>query len=190
REISDPNGTAKRIAAITGQHRAALARRLAVALDAKQHFVWITRRVDSESGKKLDAMERKGVYSRKEPKRFYPNDSLAAHELGFVGTDEVGLGGVEQFYNDRIRGESGKLYLETDAQRRAFESYEIQPHPGQTVVLTIDQTVQYRAEQALFAAVERSHAKSGTAIVMDPLSGDILALANAPAFNPNQPPRD
>ena len=110
--------------------------------------------------------------------------------LGFVGTDEVGLGGVEQFYNERIRGEAGKLFVESDAQRRAFESYEVQPHPGQTVVLTIDQTIQFRAEQALLAAVERTHAKSGTAIVMDPLNGDILALANAPTFNPNQPPRD
>src|SRR5207249_2121166 len=69
-------------------------------------------------------------------------------------------------------------------------SYEVQPHPGQTVVLTIDQTIQYRTEQALFAAVEQSHAKSGTAIVMDPHTGEILALANAPAFDPNQPTKD
>ena len=190
RDISDPNGTAKRIAAITGQDRDELARRLAVAIDAKKQFVWITRRVDSESAKKLDAMELKGVYSRKEPKRFYPNDSLAAHVLGFVGTDEIGLSGVEQSYNEKIRGESGKVYLEMDRERRAFESYEVQPNPGQTVVLTIDQTIQYRTEQALSAAVERAHAKSGTAIVMDPKTGEILALANAPSFDPNQPGKD
>jgi len=76
-----------------------------------------------------------------------------------------------------------------DRDRRAFESHEVQPHPGQTVVLTIDQTIQYRTEQALGAAVERAHAKSGTAIVMDPQTGEILALANAPAFDPNQPPK-
>jgi cell division protein FtsI (penicillin-binding protein 3) len=79
------------------------------------------------------------------------------------------------------------VFYETDAKRRAFESYEVQPHPGQTVVLTIDQSIQYRTEQALFAAVERANAKSGTAIVMDPRTGEILALANAPAFDPNQP---
>src|SRR6266550_2046219 len=186
RDISDPNDTAKRIAAITGQDRDELVKRLAVAIDAKKQFVWIARRINIESAKKLDAMELKGIYSRQEPKRYYPNDSLAAHVLGFVGTDEIGLSGVEQSYNEKIRGESGKVYLEMDRDRRAFESYEVQPNPGQTVVLTIDQTIQYRTEQALGAAVERTHAKSGTAIVMDPRTGEILALANAPSFDPNQ----
>src|SRR5438270_7167392 len=186
RDISDPNDTAKRIAAITGQDRDELAKRLAVAIDAKKQFVWIARRINIESAKKLDAMELKGIYSRQEPKRYYPNDSLAAHVLGFVGTDEIGLSGVEQSYNEKIRGESGKVYLEMDRDRRAFESYEVQPNPGQTVVLTIDQAIQYRTEQALGAAVERAHAKSGTAIVMDPRTGEILALANAPSFDPNQ----
>ncbi len=186
RDISDPNDTAKRIAAITGQDRDELVKRLAVAIDAKKQFVWIARRINIESAKKLDAMELKGIYSRQEPKRYYPNDSLAAHVLGFVGTDEIGLSGVEQSYNEKIRGESGKVYLEMDRDRRAFESYEVQPNPGQTVVLTIDQTIQYRTEQALGEAVERAHAKSGTAIVMDPRTGEILALANAPSFDPNQ----
>ncbi len=190
RDISDPDGTAKRIAAITGQDRDELSRRLSAAIDAKKQFVWITRRVAMESAKKLDAMELKGVFSRKESKRYYPNDSLAAHVLGFVGAEQNGLGGVEQFYNEKISGEAGKVYLERDAERRVFESYEVQPNPGQTVVLTIDQTIQYRTEQALSAAVERAHAKSGTAIVMDPQTGEILALANAPSFDPNQPTKD
>ena len=190
RDISDPNDTAKRIASVTGQDRDELARRLNTAIDAKKQFVWIARRVAIESATKLDAMELTGVYSRKEPKRYYPNDSLAAHVLGSVGTDEIGLSGVEQYYNEKIRGESGKVYLEMDRERRAFESYEVQPNPGQTVVLTIDQTIQYRTEQALGAAVERAHAKSGTAIVMDPHSGEILALANAPSFDPNRPQKD
>jgi cell division protein FtsI (penicillin-binding protein 3) len=190
RDISDPDNTAKKIAAITGQDRDDLSRRLAAAIDAKKQFVWITRRVAIESAHKLDAMELKGVFSRKESKRYYPNDSLAAHVLGFVGAEQNGLGGVEQFYNEKISGEAGKVYLERDAERRVFESYEVQPNPGQTVVLTIDQTIQYRTEQALSAAVERAHAKSGTAIVMDPRTGEILALANAPSFDPNQPTKD
>lgn len=190
RDISDPNDTAKRIAAITGQDRDELARRLATAIDAKKQFVWITRRLAIESAHKLDAMELKGIFSRKELKRYYPNDSLAAHVLGFVGSEQNGLGGVEQFYNEKISGEGGKVYLERDAERRVFESYEVQPNPGQTVVLTIDQTIQYRTEQALSAAVERAHAKSGTAIVMDPQTGEILALANAPSFDPNEPTKD
>jgi cell division protein FtsI (penicillin-binding protein 3) len=192
RDFTDPNDTAKRIASITGQDRDELAKRLAAAMDARKGFVWIARRVDIELAKQLDAMELKGIYSRKESKRYYPNDSLAAHVLGFVGTEEIGLSGVEQYYNEKIRGQSGKVYLERDgsAKRRVFESYEVQPNPGQTVVLTIDQTIQYRTEQALSAAVERAHAKSGTAIVMDPRTGEILALANAPSFDPNQPTKD
>jgi cell division protein FtsI (penicillin-binding protein 3) len=190
REIESIAETARRIAAITGQDRAELTNRLNDAKDLNKKFVWVVRRLDVQSAGKLDALNLDGVYSRKEPKRYYPNDSLAAHVLGFVGTDEIGLSGVEQYYNDRIRGESGKLYLETDARRRAFESYQIQPHPGQTIILTIDQTVQYRTEQALAGAVGRTHAKSGTAIVMNPQTGEILALANSPAFDPNQPPKD
>lgn len=188
REVLDSNETAKKIAAITGQDRAELAKRLDTAIDAKKQFVWIARRVDIEAARKLDAMELTGIYSRKEPKRYYPNDSLAAHVLGFVGMEETGLGGVEQFYNEKIRGEAGKVFLERDgsSERRIFDSYEVRPNPGQTVVLTIDQTIQYRTEQALGAAVQRAHAKSGTAIVMDPRTGEILALANVPSFDPNQ----
>jgi cell division protein FtsI/penicillin-binding protein 2 len=186
-EIIDINGTAKKIASVTGQNRDELAARISEGKDAKKQFIWLIRRIDSEMATKLDAMALAGVYSRKEPKRYYPNDGLAAHVLGFVGTDEIGLGGVEQYYNEKIRGEGGKVFYERDRDRRAFESYEVQPHPGQTVVLTIDQTIQYRTEQALFAAVAGAHAKSGTAIVMDPHTGEILALANAPAFDPNQP---
>src|SRR5437667_10853730 len=186
REILNTDNTARRIAAVTGQDRTELAGRLSEAKETNKKFIWIVRRLDIQSASKLDQLNLDGLYSRKEPKRYYPNDSLAAHVLGFVGADEIGLSGVEQYYNDKIRGESGKVYLERDARRRAFESYEIQPHPGQTVVLTIDQTIQFRTEQALATAVEGSHAKSGTAIVMDPNTGEILALANAPTFDPNQ----
>ena len=187
REIPSTEDTARRIAAITGQDRAELTSRLSEAKESSKKFVWILRRLDIQSASKLDQLNLDGIYSRKEPKRYYPNDSLAAHVLGFVGTDEIGLSGVEQYYNEKIRGEAGKVYLERDRERRAFESYEVQSHPGQTVVLTIDQTIQYRTEQALSAAVDRAHAKSGTAIVMDPRTGEILALANAPTFDPNQP---
>src|SRR5256885_6160360 len=186
-EVKDVDETARKIAATTGVDRAELVKRFNDAKDTNKKFIWIVRRLEMERASKLDALELDGVYSRKEPKRYYPNDTLAAHVLGFVSTDEIGLGGVEQSYNEKIRGEAGKVYLEVDRDRRAFESYEVQPHPGQTVVLTIDQTIQYRTEQALSAAVDRAHAKSGAAIVMDPRTGEILALANAPTFDPNQP---
>jgi cell division protein FtsI (penicillin-binding protein 3) len=187
-EVNNVEETARRIASVTGLDRLDLVRRFNEAKDANKKFIWIIRRLEMDRASRLDSLELAGVYSRKEPKRYYPNDSLAAHVLGFVGTDEIGLGGVEQSYNEKIRGEAGKLYLEVDRDRHPFESYEVQPQPGQTVVLTIDQVIQYRTEQALSAALERTHAKSATAVVMDPRTGEILALANAPTYDPNQPP--
>ncbi len=89
-------------------------------------------------------------------------------------------------YNAKIAGEPGKLFLEKDARGKPYESFEIASKPGQSVVLTIDQSIQYQAEQALNTAIKSSRAKSGTVIVLDPRSGDVLALANAPGFDPNQ----
>ncbi|HEX7722235.1 MAG TPA: hypothetical protein VF397_08755, partial [Pyrinomonadaceae bacterium] len=151
-EVKNIDETVRKIASVTGLDRADLIKRFNDAKDANKKFIWIVRRLEMELANKLDALEIEGVYSRKEPKRYYPNDTLAAHVLGFVNADELGLGGVEQSYNEKIRGEAGKVYLEVDRDRRAFESYEVQPHPGQTVVLTIDQLIQYRTEQALQAA--------------------------------------
>jgi cell division protein FtsI (penicillin-binding protein 3) len=156
------------------------------AQDANKRFVWIARRLDADQANKLVALNLPGLQSVLEPKRYYPNGSLAAHVLGYVGLDGDGLGGLERSYNEKIAGEPGRLFLEKDATGKPYESYEIASKPGQTVVLTIDQAIQYEAEQALSEAVRNSHAKSGTVIVLDPRSGDILALANAPTFDPNQ----
>ncbi|HEX7296715.1 MAG TPA: penicillin-binding transpeptidase domain-containing protein, partial [Pyrinomonadaceae bacterium] len=163
-----------------------LAKEFREALDEKRRFIWIARRLDADLAAKITALNLPGRHPQLEPKRFYPNGSLAAHVLGYVGLDGQGLGGVEQSYNEKISGEPGQLFIEKDANGKAYESYEIAAKPGQTVVLTIDQSIQYLAEQALQSAVQRSRAKSGTVIVLDPRSGDILALANAPTFDPNK----
>lgn len=151
----------------------------------KKRFVWVARRLDADHAAKITALGLPGLHAELESKRYYPNGQLAAHVLGYVGLDGKGLGGVEQFYNSKIAGEAGRLFLERDANGKPYESYEIASKPGQTVVLTIDQAVQYQAEQALNAAIQRTRAKSGTVIVLDPKSGEILALANAPSFDPN-----
>jgi cell division protein FtsI (penicillin-binding protein 3) len=156
------------------------------AQEAKRRFIWITRRLDFDRANKLVAMKLPGLNAVLEPKRFYPNGPLAAHILGYVGLDGTGLGGLEQSYNEKIAGEPGRLFIEKDASGKPYESYEIASKPGQTVVLTIDQSIQYQAEQALNNAVKSSRAKSGSVIVLDPRSGEILALANAPTFDPNQ----
>ncbi|HET9479635.1 MAG TPA: penicillin-binding protein 2, partial [Pyrinomonadaceae bacterium] len=151
----------------------------------KRRFIWIARRLDADHANRIVAMNLPGLQSVLEPKRYYPNGPLAAHVLGYVGLDGDGLGGLERFYNSKISGEPGRLFLERDANGKPYESYEIASKPGQTVVLTIDQSIQYQAEQALNNAVKSSRARSGTVIVLDPRSGDVLALANAPSFDPN-----
>jgi len=150
-----------------------------------KRFVWVARRLEAAQAEQVTSLGLPGLHSELEPKRYYPNGQLAAHVLGYVGVDGKGLGGVEQFYNSKISGEPGQVFVERDAKGDAYESYEIASKPGQTVVLTIDQAIQYQAEQALNAAIQRTRAKSGTVIVLDPKSGEILALANAPSFDPN-----
>ena len=190
----DPDGldtktldrNAQLLAQSLGLKQADLAKEFREAHAEKRRFIWIARRLDADLGARIVAMNLPGIQTRLEPKRYYPNNQLAAHVLGYVGLDGQGLGGVEQFYNARISGEPGRLFLEKDANGKPYESYEIASKAGQTVVLTIDQTIQYMAEQSLLAAVQRSRAKSGSVIVLDPRSGEILALANAPTFDPNK----
>src|SRR5215216_3682416 len=190
----DPDGldvetldrNAKQLAQSLGLKQAELEKEFREAHAEKRRFIWIARRLDADRAAKIVDMELPGIQTRLEPKRYYPNGPLAAHVLGYVGLDGQGLGGVEQSYNAKISGEPGRLFLEKDAKGKPYESYEIASKPGQTVVLTIDQSIQYLAEQSLQAAVQRSRAKSGTVIVLDPRSGEILALANAPTFDPNK----
>lgn len=184
-EIENIAETSNRLATAVGIDATELARRINEADKAKAKFIWLARRLDEAHAKEIQDLNLKGIHMRKEPKRFYPNGSLAAHVLGFVGIDEVGLSGMEQFHNERIRGESGKVFVEKDAHGLSYESIEEPSRAGQTVVLTIDQMIQYRTEQALVAAVDRTHARSGTVIVLEPRTGEILALANAPTFDPN-----
>lgn len=173
------------LASVLQLEKDALRKQLTDGLNQKRKFIWIARRVPADAIAQLQSLQLHGVHYRKESKRFYPNGSLASHVLGFVGLDNVGLGGIEKVYNQKISGEPGKLFLEKDSAGKAYESFEVPASPGQTIVLTIDQSVQYRTEQALADAVQRSRARSGTAIVLDPRTGEILALANAPAFDPN-----
>lgn len=187
RQIKNVEEASARLAPLVETDATALAARLKEAQSANRKFAWIARKLDVERADKIRALNLEGVYSLKEPKRRYPNGQLAAHVLGFVGMDEVGLAGIESSYNEQIHGEAGKVTIETDAHGRPYGSLEAQARPGETVVLTIDRLVQYKTEEALLSAVEKAHAKSGTAIVLDPHTGEILALASAPTFDPNDP---
>jgi cell division protein FtsI (penicillin-binding protein 3) len=177
--------TAYFVAQTLGLEFSELAKQLKDAQANSRRFVWIARRLDSDLVQPLLAMNLPGLGSYQEPKRYYPNGSLASHVLGFVSIDGQGLSGLEQVYNARISGEPGQVFFERDATGKTYESFEFASKPGQTVVLTIDQSIQFQAERALQAAVQRSRAKSGSVIVLNPLNGEILALANAPSFDPN-----
>ncbi|HKO59653.1 MAG TPA: penicillin-binding protein [Pyrinomonadaceae bacterium] len=177
--------TSSALASVLGQDANQLFTKITEARKSGSRFIWLARRLPPDQATQIESMDLTGVHMRKEPKRFYPNGPLAASILGFVGLDGNGLAGVEQVYNERISGEPGKLFIQRDSRGRAYESTEVPGRPGHTVVLTVDQTIQYHAEAALTTAITQSKAKSGTAIVLDPRTGEILALANAPTFDPN-----
>ena len=177
--------TAGILSSVLGADQKNLFNQIVEARNSSRRFLWIARRIAPDQAQTLQAMDLAGVHTRKEPKRFYPNGALAANVLGYVGLDGNGLAGIEQVYNEKITGEPGKLFIEKDSRGIAYESTEISGRPGQTVILTIDQSIQYQAEAVLTAAIEQSNAKAGTAIVLDPHNGEILALANAPSFDPN-----
>jgi cell division protein FtsI/penicillin-binding protein 2 len=186
REIENVEGAADALAHVLNIDKTGLAARLQEAKATRRGFVWLARRVGEEQARAVGELKLKGVYSVEEQKRRYPNGALAAHVLGFVGLDARGLAGVEQVYDAALTGEPGQLVVDADAKRRGFESEGSNPRDGQTIVLTIDQTVQYIVERELAAVVERTHAKSAAAVVLDPRTGELLALANAPAFDPNE----
>jgi cell division protein FtsI (penicillin-binding protein 3) len=187
RKIKNVEEVSARLAPLVEVDAGTLAARLKEAQSANRKFTWIARKLDEERAEKIRALNLEGVYMLKEPKRHYPNGALAAHVLGFVGLDEVGLAGIERAFDKQIRGEAGQVTIDTDAHGRPYGSLEAPARRGETVTLTIDRLVQYKTEQALVSAVEKSRAKSGTAIVLDPHTGEILALANAPTFDPNDP---
>ena len=153
---------------------------------ASRTFTWVARKVDAETSKRIHDLGLRGIYSQKESKRFYPNRELGAQVLGYVGLDDEGLSGIEREYDERLRGKPGEMLLSVDAKKRRFSSAEHQPVPGENVVLTIDDKIQYIAEHELDAAMQETHAVSGTVIVENPHTGEILALANRPTFNPNR----
>jgi cell division protein FtsI (penicillin-binding protein 3) len=183
--VAEIGCTAEILSSVLGRTQKDLFNQIMEARSSGRRFLWIARRIAPEQAQLLETIDLAGVHTRKEPRRFYPNGPLAAHLLGYVGLDGNGLAGIEQVYNERISGEPGKLFLEKDSRGRAYESTEISGRPGQTIILTIDQSIQYQAETALTAAISQSGAKAGTAIVLEPHTGEILALANAPTFDPN-----
>jgi cell division protein FtsI (penicillin-binding protein 3) len=189
--VTDPAGEAETVASILHLDRKSVAKQLQPATrpDGSQvRFVYLQRGVDLQTARRLEAKHLAGIGFSNESRRYYPGGNLASQVLGFVGTDGNGLAGLETQYEHLLAGRAGYHLVEEDP-RGIFipqgTSEDIPPVPGDDLMLTIDQAIQYRAQAALAAAVKANNAKGGTVIVMDPHTGDILAMATYPTFDPN-----
>jgi cell division protein FtsI (penicillin-binding protein 3) len=154
-------------------------------INDSRYFTWIARKQDPSVVAQVRALHLKGIFFQKEFKRFYPENDVAAQVLGYVGTDDNGLGGVEQTFNPALHGKPGRMLTALDARRHILASVERDPQTGENLVLTLDANIQFMAEQALDHAMERVKPLNGTIVVQDPHTGQILALAIRPTFNPN-----
>ncbi|MGB6596977.1 MAG: penicillin-binding protein [Candidatus Acidiferrum sp.] len=181
-EIADEHLAARLLSGVVDVPQEVLETRF----ESSRSFVWISRKLPPEKAEAITALNLKGVYLQKENQRFYPKRDLAAHVLGFVDMDEKGLGGIEYELDNKIRGESGKIVVMEDAKKRWFDASQAKLDSGADVVLTLDEKIQYLTERELNAAIAQTHAIAGSAIVMNPNNGEILALANWPTFNPNK----
>ena len=181
--IKNPKATAKALAAKLKLDERALYRKLT----SQKTFVWIKRQTSPKETEAVRALNLSGIVFRPEQNRFYPNRSLAAQVLGFSGIDGNGLEGVEYYYDDYLKHTNENLTVLRDALgREIVAEKDITPdQSGKSLILTIDQTIQYIAESTLADTVKEFEAISGTVIVMVPKTGAILALAHVPLFNAN-----
>ncbi len=180
-EVKDLPTAVSLITRITGDDRNT------VLADCRNHktFCWVARKANDETIERIKSLNLQGIHFQKEPKRFYPARDLAAQVVGTVGMEDSGQSGIEHEFDDELRGRAGKMFISVDARRQWFSDVEKQPEPGDNVVLTVDKNIQYIAEKELDQAIHDTQAISGTVIVENPRSGEILALANRPTFNPN-----
>lgn len=181
-EIPDVHSVAQMLGRILNVDPSELQHRMSGA----HAFAWVARKVDPAAAARIRSLNLKGIYFQKESKRFYPKRELASQVLGYVSMDDEGLGGVEREYDSRLAGKPGKLLISMDARKRWFGRVEKKPDPGENVVLTVDEKIQFIAERELDKVMADTHAEAGTIIVENPHTGEVLALANRPTFNPNQ----
>ncbi|GAC1654197.1 MAG: penicillin-binding protein [Acidobacteriaceae bacterium] len=150
-----------------------------------KNFTWVARKLDSDTAQRVRTLNLKGVSFAQESKRFYPKHELAAQVLGGVGMDDKGTAGVELAEDEALHGIEGRAMVSVDAKHRSVSRVEKEPESGENLVLTIDEKLQYIAERELKQGIDDTHAESGTVVVQDPRTGEILALANWPTFDPN-----
>jgi cell division protein FtsI (penicillin-binding protein 3) len=186
REVKDPGATARELCRRFPGDRA----RIEAAVRADGGFAWVTRAFLDVTEAERAAREVRGVHVCEEQKRIYPAGAAAAHVVGFTSTDGVGLEGIEKAFDEELRGREGWTTEYLDARGRAWTpagSAVAAPTPGRAVVLTIDRRFQEIAEDRLHKAVEETRSVGGSVVIMDPRTGEILALANEPCYAPESP---
>lgn len=184
RRVEEPKKAARQLAPILKTNR----RRLEKKLSSRRAFAYLRRRVDASLADRVEALKIRGIGTHTEPKRFYANVGLAAHVLGFVNLEGKGKAGVERHLDDELRGRSHVMPAMRDALGNLVFSEGFTPPgelEGKDIVLTIDRQIQHAAETALARMAEKFDPKGASAIVMHPASGEILAMASWPSFNPN-----
>ena len=199
REIEDVEATAKAVAGALKIKPHDILKDLKEAKASGKRFVVLARKLDEDTVKKLnetlktenlkktDEPKYAGLHWREEQKRQYPQGTLAAHIVGFSNSDDIGQAGIEQSQEENLRGAFTKKWQDRDRLGRVYdESENEEREPPKDVYLTISNSIQYKVEQALKSGVEAARAKSGTAIVLDPKTGEVLAMANYPTFDPNK----
>ena len=183
KEVREPLLTARALAPILARQE----QELYELLIRGRPFVYLARKIPPRQADQILKLNLPGVYFQEETKRIYPGRDLAAHVLGFAGLDNEGLAGLEYLYNDSIKGKNARVDVRFDARRNSYAS-DARPEQsdGNTIVLSLDRPIQYITQQVLEDTVRSSQAVSGSAIVMDPHTGEILAMASYPSFNPNR----
>ncbi len=186
RRIPDAEVAARILGAVLGQDTAELQAKIEKAATAKRGFLWVQRRITREQSERLRNFNLDWIELRQETRREYPSGQLAAHVIGSVDFQERGSSGIELALDDDLQGQAGAVKLVTDVKQRAYESTtESAALPGEDLTLTIDSRIQYTAETELAKAAINSGAKSGSVVVMQVRTGEVLALANWPTFDPN-----
>ena len=189
RVIADPRATAAKLAHVLQTD----ARQMEARLKSGRDFVWLERRLGLENAERLQSLSLPGVGLVPEGRHFYPKGTLLAQVLGFANIDNQGLEGLERRYDAQLAGERGHLIVERDALGRAVFPKGLNylgPSPGKDLILTIDEMLQYATEQELDQVVTRTRAEGGMAIILEPKTGAVLALAVRPTFDPNSPGAD
>ncbi len=187
-QIEDKPSASKALAGILRKDR----RKLLEKFQARQGFVWVKRQATPKEVSAIKTLGLKGIGFIPEYDRFYPNKSVAAQVIGFTGIDGNGLEGAEYYYDQVLSGTEEKFTVLKDALGRGFaKDQDVEDpvynsiHGGKNIILTIDRNIQYITQTALKASVKEFSAKSGMAVVMDPRTGEVLALSHYPSFNPN-----